>query len=188
MANQFGGSKHKRYKKKPTVSKKEEVPYKDGNRIYATVVSRLGGKRIKVMCDDNIDRQAIIPGSMYKRSWLNAGDVILVQVEDILKGDCTIVYKYNEVQIRKLKSEKAFGFKVEGSIHQDDIVFGDDDQMDSDDEENVYKEIDQLTISAPNKLGKKERDLKRLNDRSKKQDADINDLPEVDKEIDFDNL
>jgi len=186
MANQFGGSRHKKYKKNTGVNKKEEVPYKDGNRIYATVLTRLGGKRIKVMCDDNIERQAIIPGSMYKRTWLNPGDIILVQAEDILRGDCTIVYKYNEVQIRKLKSEKAFGFKVEGSTSSTDIIFDDEDQIDSEDEENIYKKIDDITMAG--KSTKKDRVLQRTNDRLKKQDTDINDMPEESTNINFDDL
>src|SRR5579883_3109158 len=128
MSNRFGGNKHKRYKKKPTLDKKEEVPFKDGNKIYAQVKNRLGGKRVQVMCDDGIVRQAIIPGAMYKRTWLNPGDVLLVQVEEILKGDCAIVYKYNDTQVRKLKAEKALGFKLEEANGDNNIIFGDDNQ------------------------------------------------------------
>lgn len=186
MSNRFGGNKHKRYKKVATVDKREEIPYKEGNKVYAQVKTRLGGKRIQVVCDDGITRQAIIPGGMYKRTWLNPGDILLVQVEEMLKGDCTIVCKYNDSQIRKLKAEKSLGFKLEEySNDNSNVTFGDGENYDSDEEENIFDKVDQEISIIPNKDSQKNSNLKRLNDRNKKQDVDINDVPE---NIDFDDL
>lgn len=185
MSNRFGGNRHKRYKKNPTGDKREEIPYKEGNKIYAQVKNRLGGKRVQVTCDDGILRQAIIPGAMYKRTWLNAGDVVLVQVEEMFKGDCSIVYKYNDTQVRKLKAEKALGFKIDESNGGSDIIFGDDDQYDSDEEEDIFNKIDQEVSNIPNKETRKQQQMKRENDRNKKQDVDINDVPD---EVNFDDL
>lgn len=144
MTNRFGGNKHKKYKKGSSDDKKEDTPYKNGNMIYAQVKSRLGGKRILVTCDDKVDRQAIIPGSMYKRQWLNEGDILLVQTADILGGDCCVVYKYNESEIRKLKSENAINFKRMNVDFSTDIQFTDNNVIDSD-EEDVFDKIDKET-------------------------------------------
>ena len=180
MSNRFGGNKHKRYKKGTGIDKKEEIPFKDGTKIYATVIRLLGGSRVLVSCDDNIERQAIIPGSMYKRVWLRAGDVLLVQVEEIAQGNCYVVFKYNEQQIRKLRSENSLNFKNDGTGNNE-ILFGDDDQYDSEEEEDIFDqvedEINKVPSSIPNKMNKKEKELKRINDRSKKNDVNINDVP-----------
>lgn len=143
MTNRFGGNKHKKYKKGSSNEKKEDTPYKNGDMIYAQVKSRLGGKRISVVCDDKVERQAIIPGSMYKRQWLNEGDILLVQTSEILGGDCSVVYKYNESEIRKLKSENALNFKKINIDPSADIQFADSDVIDSD--EDVFDKIDKDT-------------------------------------------
>ena len=146
MANRFGGNKHKKYKKASSDDKKEDTPYKGDNMIYAQVKKRLGGKRVSVACDDKIDRQAIIPGSMYKRQWLNEGDILLVQTSEILGGDCSVVYKYNESEIRKLKSENALNFKRMNTDSNTDIQFTDNDIVDS--EEDVYDKIEKDTSNV----------------------------------------
>lgn len=144
MANRFGGNKHKKYKKGNSDDKKQETPYKVDNMIYAQVKKRLGGKRVLVTCDDNIDRQAIIPGSMYKRQWLNEGDILLVQINEILGGGCSVVYKYSESEIRKLKSENALNFKRMVVGVDTDIQFADDNNIGSD-EEDIFDKIDNDT-------------------------------------------
>ena len=196
MSNKFGGSKHRRYKKNPGVDKREDVPYKEGNRVYAQVKRKLGGSRVEVSCDDGIVRQAIIQGAMYKRVWMNPGDVLLVQVEEMLCGNCSIVYKYNDVQIRKLKADKSLGFKMDNAGgNNNNIVFGEDDEYDSEEEDDIFNKVDKEsdtvkkdesgTSAVPSKETKKLQQLKRSGDRIKKQDVDINDVPD---EIDFDKL
>lgn len=147
MTNRFGGNKHKKYKKSSADDKKEDTPYKNDNMIYAQVKNKLGGKRILVVCDDKVVRQAIIPGSMYKRQWLNEGDILLVQTAEILGGDCSVVYKYNESEIRKLKSENALNFRKIDTDSNADIQFTDNDAINSDDED-VFDKIDKDTSNV----------------------------------------
>lgn len=143
MPNLFGGNKHKRYKKRPTVDKKEEVPYKENNNIYAQVRRRLGGKRVEVMCDDGVLRHAIIPGAMYKKVWLNDGNIVLVQLDEMLKGDCNIVYKYNDTQIKKLKSSGALN-SIMNITEENNIVFGEDEEENvSNDEDDIFDKVDE---------------------------------------------
>lgn len=143
MSNRFGGKKHKRYGRKKMIDKKEdEMPIKEDNMLYAQVIKRIGGKRVLVMCDDKVERHAIIPGSMYKRVWLNPGDIILVMLEPIMQGDCTVVYKYNESQSKTLQIEKLVNFD-ELSGENDGIIFGEEEEINS--EDNIFNQDDDIS-------------------------------------------
>lgn len=179
-SNKFGGNKHKKYKKVRDNDKKEDIPFKEGNMIYANVIKLLGGSRVLVKCDDKITRQGIIPGSMFKRVWIKQNDVLLVQVDELAKGNCYIVYKYDDSQVRKLRLDNSLDFMIDKS-ESGDIIFGDEEEFD---------EIETTQSVVPNKSIKKDRELQRSSDRTNKGDGDINDKPaSIDnEEINFDEL
>ena len=73
--NTKGGKHHK--KQKRTTGQKEDgkLLYAEENQIYATVLRKVGGSRMLVLCSDTIERSGLIPGKLFKRVWLNVGDI-----------------------------------------------------------------------------------------------------------------
>src|SRR5437016_3517689 len=99
MVNKTGGRSYKKNKRKIEV--KKITPYVDNDNTlrYGQVQKKVGGNRIAVLCSDRIERQAVIPGSFYKRVWLNSGDIVLVQISELNKDDSYVLYKYNSNEI-----------------------------------------------------------------------------------------
>jgi initiation factor 1A len=112
-SNAQGGKKHKRGKKNklPEDTGTANMPKAGSNQVYGLVKSKLGGKRVLLECTDSKTRHGIIPGSMYKRVWLNIGDVVMCTIATIGKTDsCTVNYKYNNKEATALKSEGLIDF------------------------------------------------------------------------------
>ena len=116
---------------------------------------------------------------MYKKVWLNPGDVLLVELDDLLKpNECYILYKYPAGEAHSLKSKSAFNFEVKGE-DESGVRFGNPDEEEEDDDEDLFEDvenakkkeptaIDKSVSKATRKIDKKEKDLKRSNDRYKK--------------------
>jgi translation initiation factor 1A len=190
MVNVKGGKNYKKGKKGKgkTSGKRTETPHADSpGLIYASVKRKLGGDRIEVECNDSQIRQAIIPGSFYKRVWVNPGDVLLVQINEMKTSDCFILYKYDINEIHYMKTQGSLKFEVNTADGIDDIVFG-EQGSDEEDEDEIHRQVMKETkkeISKEDekekfKLKAKETELDRSNLRAKKQA--IND------EIDIDNI
>jgi translation initiation factor 1A len=145
MPNTKGGKNYKKGKKGKgkTSGKKTETPYADTpGLLYAQVKTKLGGDRISVECSDGVDRQAIIPGSFYKRVWVNKNDILLIQINELNTKESFILYKYSPAESHSLKSQGLLKFDL-GDIQEDDnIQFGDDDGEESEDEDQVQAEVD----------------------------------------------
>ncbi len=192
MPNTKGGKNYKKGKKGKgkTSGKKTETPFADSpGLLYAQVKNKLGGDRIFVDCSDGVDRQAIIPGSFYKKVWINKSDIILIQLNELNTKESYILYKYDQNEAHTLKSQGLLKFEL-ANIDDDNIQFGDDSDQ-SDDEDKIQLEIDQklndkknkdaiepcvlADIAKKNKI--KELNIKRNNDRSGKNytdDGEIN--------------
>ena len=137
MKNKIGGKNFKKGKKKTNEIQKdtggnESLPLsnKDESQLYAQTIKRLGGSRLSVKCSDGIDRQAIIPGSFYKKVWINAGDILLIQLNSLSASECFVLYKYVPSQSRELIKMKEIEFNVAADNSAIDEEAGKDDHVD----------------------------------------------------------
>jgi translation initiation factor 1A len=195
MANTKGGKKYKKGKKGKgkTTGKKAETPLADSpGLLYAQVKSKLGGDRLDVECSDGIPRQAIIPGSFYKRVWINKNDIILTQINELNTKEAFILYKYDPNEAHNLKNQGLLKFDLGELEHDDGIQFGEDDSEEEEDEDKVHDEVDKVQKEAQKstsddevkpeltpqakKVKVKQDNLKRQNDRKSKHLNDDGEL------------
>ena len=144
MTNTKGGKKYKKHKKGNRNQSTQDTPYADSpDKLYAQVKGRLGTNRIDLECSDGIPRQGIIPGSFYKRVWINAHDILLVQTIDNLKmKECYILYKYTPDEARYLKSRGDLTFNINDDKYNDTIHFDTEyDEEASGEDVDILKEI-----------------------------------------------
>jgi translation initiation factor 1A len=88
---------------------KLKLPDKSKNEMFAYIVEKTGGGKLRVVCEDGKLRLARIPKKFKKLIWkyyLREGDYIIVQPWEV-QGDrfCDVVYKYSETEIQRLKEE-----------------------------------------------------------------------------------
>ena len=145
MPNKKGGKNYKKSKKSSsqTAPRKGDIERADHKEtVYASVIRRLGGSRVEVKCNDKIVRQGIIPGALYRRVWLNPGDVLLVQISPLKPSECYVLYKYINDEIEILRSSETLTFDVSLTHDSDDEddIFRIDNDSDSDDEDKSENE------------------------------------------------
>lgn len=102
-----GGRNRKRGKKEDEAgedAKKRELVYKEEGQEYAQVIRMLGNGRCEAMCIDGRRRLCHIRGSMHKRVWIAAGDIILVGLRDYQDEKADVILKYMSDEARRLKS------------------------------------------------------------------------------------
>ena len=99
--NRVGGSKAKRGKN--IVQEKKTLESKEEGENYAQITKVSGNGRFIAMCDDGIERIAILRGSMRKRMWVNCLDVVLVEPWEFEPTKCSILLKYEYQDFYKLK-------------------------------------------------------------------------------------
>jgi translation initiation factor 1A len=183
MPNVKGGKGYKKGKKGGRTSKKDITPWADDSPglIYAQVKKKLGGNRLDVECTDEVKRQAIIPGSFLRRVWINANDVVLLQVNDLNPKEGFILYKYNVDECHQLKTKGDLNFDI-SALQADtgEILFGDEQDFESSeelDEDELQEEVNRAQQETTDKkeLAKHERrakdkdsDMKKNNERAKK--------------------
>jgi translation initiation factor 1A len=186
MPNVKGGRNYKKSKKgghQPASN--GEMPLADtADKMYASVKKRLGGKRIEVVCTDNKERQAKIPGTFYKRVWFNAGDIILVQVDPLDPSEVFILYKYQPNESSQLKAKGLIGFEIGAEEDELGIVFG---ESEDEEDEDVYEQVDkakkELSASKEKELREKNalaKSLERKGARATKTVSGIDENGEVD--------
>lgn len=114
-SNLTGGKHHKRGKKRPGVSQKDDnrVEFAEAGQVYACVKKKIGGKRILIDCSDGKERSGLIPGKFFKKLWMNLGDVLLC---DLNTGNddsiCYIVHKYTPKDANILKAQGKITFDI----------------------------------------------------------------------------
>ncbi len=170
MVNTKGGKNYKKGKKGKGKlgAKKTVTPWADSaGLMYAQVKKKLGSNRLEVDCNDGRPRQAIIPGSFYKRVWMNVGDIILVQLNELDNEETFILYKYDPDECHQLKAKENLRFDFSKMIEETcEFEFGDD--TDEEDEEDVHKEVEQELDKQKRKEKEKEDNLKKQREREKK--------------------
>ncbi|NOR05066.1 MAG: translation initiation factor eIF-1A [Deltaproteobacteria bacterium] len=75
------------------------VPRKHDREILGVVESMLGANKIRVRCMDGIVRLGRIPGKMKKRTWIRAGDIVIVVPWDFQDAKSDVVWRYTRPQV-----------------------------------------------------------------------------------------
>lgn len=149
MPNAKGGKNYKKNKQGAgkMKGKKTKTPYADSPELlYAQVKNKIGGDRLSIECSDGVERRGIIPGSFYKRVWINKNDILLIQMNELNTKEGYILYKYDQNEARSLKNKGLLKFDL-GNIQEDDVIqFGYDFANNSDksdnDEDDIQAEVD----------------------------------------------
>jgi len=77
----------------------------DENELFATVVEHLGGNHVRVECADGETRLGRIPGRMKYRTWIEEGDVVLVEPWDWQDEKANVEWRYSERDTEQLREE-----------------------------------------------------------------------------------
>lgn len=168
MPNTKGGKKYK--SRHPTSTESTGVLPEldtDGSQLYGLVTKLVGAGRMVVMCHDKKERLCKICGSMRKRVWTNAGDLVKISTREwdvsvtengLEKGD--IIMKLTQDQEKTLRKDERYAFlagmrggKSGTATIEDGIVF-DDGHGESESEEDVEKDAEPV-VKTSKKVGGK---------------------------------
>ena len=146
--NQKGGKKHKKGKKESFQEK--QLIYKDPkeDQEYAKVMKVNGSGRYNLFCFDGKDRLGICAGNIKRRVRLAINDIVLVALWDFQDNKCSIVHKYEEDEVQKLKTQGEFPENVK--LEEDNPFL--------DDSENFFSYDNPSDDEGDNKEKEKEKD------------------------------
>lgn len=134
--NQKGGKKHKRGKKEDPIDRKLILKDPKEDQEYAKVKKVNGNGRYVILCFDGTERLGIAAGNIKRKTRIILNDIILVSLWDFQDSKCSIIHKYEEDEVQKLKIQGEFPKNIkldEENEFSDDVQFSFD--MPSDDEE-----------------------------------------------------
>jgi translation initiation factor 1A len=127
-ANKKGGKKFKRGKKDNYGDRKLILKDSKEGQEYAQIKKVNGSGRYVLMCFDGTERLGIAAGNIRKKTRINLYDVILVSLWDFQDSKCSIIHKYEDDEVKKLKTQGEFpvNLKLEGEQTSD---FFDDESI-----------------------------------------------------------
>jgi len=104
--------------------------------MYAKVIKRLGGRFLQVILEDNTEALAKIRGKLYKRGWMNPGDIILVGLRpsdiNVKKKKVDVIHLYKKDEISNLivykELDNKFVLGKDTSNKEDCFTFTNDSQ------------------------------------------------------------
>lgn len=77
----------------------------DDDQLFGVVTNMLGGGRVRVRCQDGEERMGRIPGRMRFRTWINEGDVVIIEPWDWQDEKGDIEWRYDEQDAAQLRDE-----------------------------------------------------------------------------------
>lgn len=77
----------------------------NNDEMFAVVTQMLGGGRVEVRCNDGKTRMGRIPGRMRFRTWINEGDVVLVEPWSWQDEKADVEWRYDEQDAQQLREE-----------------------------------------------------------------------------------
>ena len=165
--NQKGGKKHKKGKKESFQEK--QLIYKDPkeDQEYAKVLKVNGSGRYNLFCFDGKDRLGICAGNIKRRVRLAINDIVLVALWDFQDNKCSIVHKYEEDEVHKLKTQGEFPENVK--LEEDNPFL--------DDSENLFS-YDNPSSEEEDQKKEEKKDKKENDSSSGDEDffIDVNDI------------
>lgn len=108
MPNKKGGKKFKRGKKISEHDKKLILRSEKDGQQYAKILKVNGSGRYQIFCFDGKERLGISAGNIRKKARLTLSDIVLVSLWDFQENKCSIVHKYEEDEVYKLKTMGEF--------------------------------------------------------------------------------
>lgn len=100
----------------------------DGSQSYGTVTKLLGNGRMMVLLEDMTEKMCSIRGSMRRREWVNANDLVLVSFREFDSKCADVIRKYTEAETAELRRLGEISNKpLDPTENEDDheIVFED---------------------------------------------------------------
>ena len=86
-------------------SGRQNLRMPDETEMFAVVVEHNGGNHVRVQCQDGQNRMGRIPGRMKYRTWINEGDVVLIEPWDWQDEKANIEWRYSEQDAEQLRTE-----------------------------------------------------------------------------------
>jgi translation initiation factor 1A len=115
--NTTGGKGQKRGKNSNS-DKNRKVIYADNDStLYGLVIKSLGDCRFSIHCSDFKERIGLVRGKMYKKTYINPEDLVLVSLRDfetLKEGEmerCDIIIKYNLEEVDQIRQSKQLYYK-----------------------------------------------------------------------------
>ncbi|CAL9218426.1 unnamed protein product [Arabidopsis halleri] len=130
--NKGKGGKNKKRGKNEADDDKRELVYKEFGQEYAQVVRMLGNGRCEAACVDGSKRLCHIRGTLHKKVWISAGDIILVGLRDYQDDKADVIHKFMPDEARSLKEHGELPKNIRlnegvvGDLNEDDDIASDD--------------------------------------------------------------
>ena len=142
------GGKNRKKGKAFNEGEKRDITFKEDGQEYGQVLRMLGGGRVECMCPDGKKKTCLIRGTMRKRVWIHAGDVVLLGLREDFgdDGKADVMLKYYDYEAHDLQDEYGelpshWKIGEGGNFYSDDEADGDfaKDADDSDDDPDTEK-------------------------------------------------
>ena len=110
--------KKKGYRNK-TIKQTRPLPIADLGQTYGLVTASLGDRRMKIECQDGVERIGRIRGKIRKRksSWISAGKYVIVAFREYQDEKCDIIELLSDDEVKRLKRMNEI---VDQSIQEED--------------------------------------------------------------------
>lgn len=102
MPNRGGKKKSRGKNKKHDEERKKDVFLKEEGQEYAKVIKREGGPILSLKLYSGNSVKGTIRGSMRRRCWITAGDIVLVGLRDFQEEKVDVIHKYSDNDAREL--------------------------------------------------------------------------------------
>lgn len=140
----MGGRHQVRPKKATSLMKNRPLRHAEDfeGENYARCKTLLGSGRFVLQMVDGTEVQGKIRGSMYRRVWINTGDLVLAVERNIsskteaIKGKYDIVHKYTYEEEKSLvrygEIPKLWALHIEGEEDENEAIVFEDEDIDFD--------------------------------------------------------
>tara|TARA_Y100000741_G_C18242379_1_gene554141 strand:+ start:398 stop:817 length:420 start_codon:yes stop_codon:yes gene_type:complete len=119
--NTKGGSKHKK-QKNVNINNDENYILKDSDeQDYGKVIKLLGNCRVRLLCNDKIERIGLIRGSMKKKQWVNLDNIVLYSKREYENDKVDIIFVYNNIVIKNIQHLLNLNFIIDEQNEIDDL-------------------------------------------------------------------
>lgn len=120
-----------RKEKKGMGTQNRTLTTKEESQEYAQVESLLGDCRVKLSCQDGMERIGKIRGKMRHRQRIRPGDWVLASLRDFQDNKCDIILKYADDEVRQLRNMQEINDakQGDGTIEDSNIDWAADDQQ-----------------------------------------------------------
>ena len=126
MPNKKGGKKFKRGKKQSFVNKELILKDPEENQEYSKITRINGGGRYQLFCFDGTERLGICAGNIKRKTRFELNNIVLVSLWEFQDTKCSIIHKYDEDEVLKLKSRGEFPSSIK---LEEDTMLSDSDEL-----------------------------------------------------------